>query len=147
MIPNLSTAKLIGFGLGIIAVLGFVALSLHWKAQASDRGQQLATICTVVRDASNNPKLKCADVPKQVALMGESLNATRSALDRQNAAVAALQKASEDQQQKAAQAVQEARQRAKGAEDVSADLLASSRAPERTAKPCEPSAALKEAWK
>lgn len=147
MLASLSTAKLIGFGLGIIAVLGFIALALHWKAQASDRGQQLATICTVVRDASNNPKLKCADVPKQVALMGESLNATRSALDRQNAAVAALKQASEDQQQKAAQAVQEARQRAKAAADVSADLRASSRAPERAAKPCEPSAALKEAWK
>lgn len=147
MIQQLSTAKLIGFGLALIAVLGFVALALHWKTQAADRGQQLATICTVVRDAANNPKLKCADVPKQIALMGESLNATRSALDRQNASVTALQKASEDQQQKAAQAVQEARQRAKGAEEVAEGLRASSRAPERLAKPCEPSEALKEAWK
>ena len=144
---NLSTAKLIGFGLGIIAVLGFIALALHWKAQAADRGQQLATICTVARDASNNPKLKCADVPKQIALMGESLNATRSSLERQNAAVEALAKASEDQQQKAAVAVQDARNRAKQAEAVSAGLRSSSRAPERAAKPCEPSEKLKEAWK
>lgn len=147
MIPQLSTAKLIGFGLGIIAVLGFIALSLHWKAQAADRKQQLATICTVVRDASNNPKLKCADMPKQIALMGESLNATRSALDRQNAAVAALEARTAQQQRETSQASQDARTRAKGPERVSDSLSASSRSTERLAKPCEPSKALMEAWK
>ena len=147
MIPQLSTAKLIGFGLGIIAVLGFIWLALSWKNERDALRDWQTVVVSATADASGNPKLRAADVPKQIRELGSSLETVKSSLARQNAAVTALEARTEQQQREASQASQDARTRAKGPERVSDSLSASSRSTERLAKPCEPSKALMEAWK
>ncbi len=59
------------------AVAIFVGFALHWKHQAADRKASLETICAATRNASNLPKLRCAEVPAQIAFLGEALNAVR----------------------------------------------------------------------
>lgn len=145
--PSILTLKLIGGVVLALALAFLVHEYKYWHGQATTARNQLAEICSAAKDAANNPKLDCKDTARQVRELGAGLQATTSALNRQSAAVDALAKTSADQQRNATQASQEARQRAKGAEDVSAGLRASARAPERAAKPCEPSDALKEAWK
>jgi len=147
VIPQLSTAKLIGFGLGIIAVLGFIWLALSWKNERDALRDWQTVVVSATADASGNPKLRAADVPKQIRELGSSLETVKSSLARQNAAVTALEARTEQQQREASQASQDARTRAKGPERVSDSLSASSRSTERLAKPCEPSKALMEAWK
>lgn len=142
-----STAKLIGAGIGLIAVLGFVFLALSWRSERNSLRDWQAVTVAATREAAGEPRLKARDVPAQIRALGDGLRSMRRAVDAQNLAIDALAKHTAEQQRNAAQASQEARQRAKGAEDVSADLRASSRAPERAARPCEPSKALQEAWK
>jgi chromosome segregation ATPase len=147
MMPSIATIKLVGAVLATLAIAFLVHEYKYWHGQATSARAQVEEICSAARDAAGNPKLDCKDTAAQVRALGTSLAATTGALNRQNAAVDALAKETSDQQQKAAEAAHEARQRAKGPEDVSADLRASARAPERAAKPCEPSDALKERWK
>lgn len=147
MTPGVSTAKLIGAGVGLLAVIAFVLMAFHWKGQAADRKEKLETICATTRLASNQPKLNCGAVPQQITEMGKSIGTLKAAIASQNAKVAALGTETARQQQLAAQASREAAQRAKRASDRSSDLQASSRAPERLKQPCEPSKALQEAWR
>lgn len=139
-----STAKLIGMGVGLLAVVAFVLLAFHWKAQAADRKEKLAIICTATREASDNPKLGCSNVVVQIGAMGVSLKDTKAALARQNAAVAELGAKSTAQQAESARAVSKAAERSKSALATSARLGASAKA---GGPPCVPSDALKGSWR
>lgn len=123
-----STAKLIGLAVAAAAILSFVLLAFHWKAQAADRAQKLEIICKATRDASDNPKLSCGNVPLQIGELGASVKNTKAALERQNAAVNALAVESDRQKAEAAKAVLNARGRAREAQATSERLKASSRA-------------------
>lgn len=145
--PNLSTAKLIGAGVGLLAIISFVLLAFHWKSTMTERGERLTAICTATRTASGNPDLACKDVPKQISFMGETISALSNSLKVQNAAVASLGEQTKQQQAESAKASQAAQERSKKADATSTRLDASSRSSAATAKPCEPSKALTEAWK
>lgn len=145
--PSAFVMKLIGGLVALAALAGLIWGLKHYKSLAEDRGAKLEVICKATRDASGQPKLKCADVPKQVRFMGEAITTLSTALARQNAAVDALGKESDRQKAAAQQAILKAATRARGAEATSQRLTASSRADGRLAKPCEPSKALTEAWR
>jgi hypothetical protein len=76
--PSLSTAKLIGAGVGLLILIGLVLGLKHYKALADSRGEKLEAICQATRDASNLPKLKCGEVPAQIGFLGDALNAVRT---------------------------------------------------------------------
>jgi hypothetical protein len=139
--------KLIGIGLGALAALAFVLMAFHWKAQASDRKDQLAAICTATRAASGQPKLDCKQVPQQIVFMGQAIGTLTTAVHKQNEAVAAMGAETSRQQGEADRASKAAQERARAPEAASTRLTASSRAGERLAKPCEPSRALQESWR
>lgn len=138
------TLKLIGLGVGILALIGLVLGLKHFKSLADERGAKLATICQTTRTASGHPKLSCADVPAQITFMGEAMTALSNALKTQNAAVKVLGDETARQQQEAAQASRNAATRARGAEATSQRLAVSSRS---GGPPCEPSKALQGAWR
>jgi hypothetical protein len=146
VIPGLSTAKLIGFGLGALAVLAFIGLSLRWRHEMTARGEQLAAICTATRAAANQRKLDCKQVPQQITFMGEAVQALSNSLKVQNAAVSALGEQTKAQQAEAAKARQKAAESAQEAEAASQRLDASSRQKPPQGQPCEPSKAVKEQW-
>jgi hypothetical protein len=143
---GLSTLKLIGIGVGALAVIALLALVNTWRVGYHDRGEKLAAICSATRAASGQPKLKCGDVPAQIQFLGEAVGTLKRAIAEQNAKVAAMGAETARQQELAAQAVQSAAGRAKRASAASEGLDASSRAGERLTKPCEPSAELRRAW-
>lgn len=146
--PSFSTTKLIGFGLGLIAVLGFIFMALSWRAERNALRDWQTVTLGATRDASGNPKLHKRDVPQQIRAIGDSLSAVTRTLERQNAAVDALAERTEEQQRNAAQAAQDARRRAReGGEAASARLIASSRSSGRQTAPCEPSETLRESWR
>jgi hypothetical protein len=145
--PSLSTAKLIGMGVGLLAVIAFVLMAFHWKGQAADRKEKLEVICLATRQAAGNPKLACKDVPVQIQLMGGSIANLKAGIGRQNAAVDAMGQASANAQREAEKAVSAAKERAKGASATSDRLSASSRSSERQARPCEASDELRRAWR
>jgi hypothetical protein len=136
--------RLIGMSAGAVAILAFVLLAFHWKHQAADRKDQLAAICTETRSAAENPKLACNRVSAQIGQLGLSVIALKGALADQNAKVAQLGQETAQQQADSARASQVAQKRADKAEATSTRLDASSRS---GGAPCEPSAALKGAWK
>lgn len=138
--------KLIGGAIVALALLGLFLGLKHYKHVAEDRGEKLAVICQATRDAAGQPKLRCSEVPAQIKFMGEAIGTLTTAIRKQNAAVDAMGAETARQQKNAAQASQEAAQRAKQPQKVSDSLIASSRAPERSSAPCEPSKALKGAW-
>jgi hypothetical protein len=141
------TMKLIGAGVGLLAVLSFIGLSLHWKHEMTARGEKLEADCQATRDASGLPNLKCGDVPRQIEFMGEAIGSLSAVLKKQNEAVDALKATSDQQQAEAERAILSASKRVHAAEGQTARLEASSRAGERLTKPCLPSDTLKEAWK
>lgn len=145
--PSLSTAKLIGMGVGLLAVVAFVLMALGWKKDAADRKEKLGVICAATRQAAGNPKLACKDVPVQIQLMGGSIANLKAGISRQNAAVDAMGQASAKAQQDADKAVSAAKERAKGASAASDRLSASARSSERQTKPCEPSKELERSWR
>ena len=147
MIPQVSTAKLIGFGIGLIAVLGFVFMALSWRAERDRLRDWQAVTLSAARDAAGNPKLLVRDVPQQVRELGDGLKRTTEALNRQSAAVDALGRRSAELVAEASRTASAARTRARTPERVSAGLEASSRSSERLRAPCEPSEALTEAWR
>jgi hypothetical protein len=51
--------------LGGLAALSFVMLALHWKHQAADRGDKLATICQVTRSASGVRSSSAEKLPRK----------------------------------------------------------------------------------
>lgn len=144
--PAWLTLKLGGMIFGAVAVIGFVLLAFHWKAQATDRKEKLEIICKVTRDAADNPKMNCGNVTLQIGELGASVKNTKAALERQNAAVAALGKASKQQKAEAAEASRKAEKRAQGAEATADRLIASSRAGARLGESCKASRAVEEAW-
>jgi hypothetical protein len=79
--------------------------------------------------------------------MGDAVTALSNSLRTQNAAVASLGEQTKQQQADSVRASQKAQERAGRAEATSTRLEASSRAGGAVAKPCEPSKALKEAWR
>ncbi|HET7596705.1 MAG TPA: hypothetical protein VFK15_07215 [Burkholderiales bacterium] len=143
---GLSTLKLIGIGVGALAIIALLALVNTWRVGYHDRGEKLAAICQATRAASGHPKLACGEVPAQIAFMGEAMSTLDKALKQQNAAVAAMGTETKRQQQESAAATKAAAKRAESAVSVSAKLAASSKVRERTEKPCEPSAELRRAW-
>lgn len=142
-----STAKLIGLAVAAATILSFVVLAFHWKHQAADRAEKLTIICKATRDASDNPKLGCGNVPLQIGELGASVKNTKAALERQNAAVNAMAAASAKAQDDAEKAISSARERVKAAQTTSDRLSASARDNQRQKQPCEPSKELKGAWK
>jgi Mg2+ and Co2+ transporter CorA len=142
-----STAKLIGMGVGLIAVIGFVLMAFQWKGQAADRKEKLEAICTATRSAVNNPKLACGQVVVQITELGKSVVTLKQAVASQNAAVNALAAESARQQDEAAKASQKAEKRARGAEATADRLAASSHSSRSQGASCEPSKAVKEIWK
>lgn len=139
--------KLIGIGLAALAVAAFVLMAFHWKHQAADRKEKLEIICKATRDASDNPKLGCGNVPIQIGELGASVKNLKAAIASQNAAVNDLAAKSRQAQDEAAQASRNAKKRAQGAEDTARRLIASSRSGEHLAKPCAPSKAVSDAWR
>jgi hypothetical protein len=139
--------KLVGFIGAGVGVLIFVLLALHWKHQATDRGEKLATICSVTRSAAVNPKMKCSDVPVQIKELGDSVTNLKAGIVMQNAAVNALGAKSKADQAAAAEASKHAQARARGAEATSERLKASARSMVAPSASCEPSKAAKDAWR
>lgn len=139
--------KIIGVGAAALMILLLVMDRNHQRSLAKERGDKLATICTATRAASNNPKLKCAEMPVQIGFMGEAIGTLTRAVDKQNAAVDAMGVETKRQQSDSARAAQAARERAGRAEATAARLTASSRAGGAVARPCEPSETLKESWR
>lgn len=132
-----------------LAVAIFIGLAFHWKHTMTARGQKLEIICKSTREAADNPKLDCGNVVVQIQQLGTAVKTTTDALNAQNAKVAALGKASADQQAAAKEAVSKAQGRAQKAEATANRLIASSRsgnAPAGSVAACKPSKALTEVW-
>ena len=144
--PSALAMKLIGAGVGLLMLLGLVLGLKHYRNLANDRGAQLTAICASTRTASGNPKLDCKQVPQQIRFMGEAITTLTGALHEQNDAVAALGAQTKQQQADSAKASQAAQKRAQSAEATATRLEASSRAGGPAAS-CEPSKAVKEAWR
>lgn len=75
LLTGLSPIKLIGIGVGILALIGLVLTINGWRVSSAERKAKLETICQATRDASNLPKLSCKEVPAQIKFLGEALNA------------------------------------------------------------------------
>lgn len=142
-----STAKLIGMAIGLAAILGYIALSIHWKNTMTARGEKLATICTTTRTASNIKDLPCRDVPRQIEFMGQAIQSLSTSLATQNAAIKAQGEQAKTEETQKEQGSKIAAPRANRSEATASRLEASSRSSERSTKPCEPSKALQDAWK
>lgn len=142
-----SSLKLIGMGVGILVLIGLLAMVNDWRVKMIERGEKLAVICQATRDASGQSKLKCSEVPAQIKFMGETITDQSNAIDRQNARVKALGDETARQQAESERASEKAKERADRAEATAERLAASSRAGGTQAKPCEPSKALQESWR
>lgn len=144
---GLSTFKLIGIGIAALFLLGLVAERSRWMHRAHAAEAKVTADCNATRIASNQPKLKCGDVPKQITFMGEAIGTLSAALDKQNAAVKAMGAETARQQAESAKASEKAKERADRAEATAERLAASSRSGGAAAKPCLPSKALQESWR
>ena len=144
--PSLATLRLIGYGVGALAVIALLAMVNTWRVGYRDRGEKLAVICQATREAAADPKMHCGNVVVQIHELGTSLKSTTDALNRQNAAVNAWAAKDAADKAVAAKASRIAQERAGRAQATSSRLDASSRAGERLAKPCEPSAELRRNW-
>lgn len=140
---GLSTFKLIGIGLGALALIAAVL----WFRSVLNERAELRTwqteVVTATREASANPKLDKKLVAQQIRLLGDNIKQCKGALASQSAAVNRLGEETERLQGLAAEASRKAAQRVDKAMGVSERLLASSRS---SGPHCEPSAALKGAW-
>lgn len=145
--PSALVMKLIGAGIGILALLGLVLGLKHYKSLAESRGQSLALICQTTRDASGNPKMKCSEVPAQIKFMGDAIGTLTAALHKQNDAVAALGEETTRQQNLAVNAANQATQRQKPVAAAQQRLEASARSDGRKSAPCDLSPTLKDTWK
>lgn len=144
---GLSTFKLIGIGIGVLAVIGLLVMVMGWKSERDALRVWQTEVLTATRDASANPKLGKKAVAEQVKLLGQAVKDLKGAIARQNSAIDQLAKTSAAAQAAAAQASQKAEKRAEGALAVSGRLNASARSGESQAKPCEPSKTLTETWR
>lgn len=145
-LPQISAAKLIGFGLGALALIAaffWFRGALNERAELRDWQDQV-TVAT--RLAADNPKLAKKDVAQQVGLLGKAISDLKAGIANQNAAINAHAEETKRQQEAATVARKRALQRAERAEATASRLNASSRSSAATARPCEPSEALTEAW-
>lgn len=144
---GLSTVKLIGLGLGVIALLAAV---LWFRSVLNERAELRLwqeDVTTATRAAANRPKLAEANVAQQITLIGEAHKNCKTALGLQNQKVQALGDTTKQQQNATAEAEKRALQRAERVGAVVDGLLSSARSTGATARPCEPSKALREAWR
>lgn len=139
--------KLIGGLVAALIVLGLIADRGRWMHRAHNAEAENATVCAAVRAAADNPKMDCKLAAQQVGLLGQAITNLKAGVAHQNAAVTALSVESDRQKAEAAKAVSSASTRARAAQATSTTLAASSRSGEAQAKPCEPSKALKGAWR
>lgn len=146
--PSLPTLKLIGIGIGALAVIALLAVVNTWRVQAKDRGEKLAVICQATRDASGHKNLKCGEVVQQIKFMGETIGTLTRALDKQNAAVDAMGAETKRQQAEAAEASQKAQERVGRADATSRRLSASAAHGSSSVATgaCQPSKELERAW-
>jgi uncharacterized protein with beta-barrel porin domain len=145
--PSLSTLKLIGYGLGALAIIGLLAMVNGWRVERNHLRDWQTTVVSATRDASGNPKLAAKDVPQQITFLGQAVTALSNSLKVQNAAVASLGSETARQQQQAAQARQKAAQSAHEADASAQRLDASSRQTPPAGPPCAPSKAVEEQWR
>jgi hypothetical protein len=147
---NFATAKLIGMGLGALALIALVVMVLGWRTERNHLRDWQAQTLAATRDASGSPKLAAKDVPQQIRFLGEAIAALHTSLERQNAAVDALGRESEQQKAEAAKASEKAAERSRGAEATADRLTASSRSGESlrgSQQPCKASKAVEEVWR
>jgi coproporphyrinogen III oxidase-like Fe-S oxidoreductase len=144
---GLSTAKLIGIGVGALAVIGLIVMVLGWRSERNELREWQTSVVTATRQAAENPKLDKKNVPQQIQLLGQAVKDLKAAIARQNAAIDALALEASRQQKAATEAQKRAVERSKGASAVSDRLVASSRSQARKAAPCEPSETVKEMWR
>lgn len=144
MIPGLSNLKLIGGLVGLLILALLFADRGRWMHRAHSAEAENATVCAAVRAAANNPKMDCKLAAQQVGLLGQSIADLKAGISHQNAAVNALSVESDRQKAEAAKAVLSAATRARASQATSDRLAASSRS---GGLPCEPSKALKGAWR
>ena len=144
--PSLSPLKLIGLGVGLLALVGLVAMVLGWRSERNELRQWQVEVLVATRSAAANPALGKNDVAKQIEALGRSVRNLEAGIAAQNAGIDRL-KAEQDRQRAAsAKASRIAQERARRTGATITRLDASSRSPERLAKPCEPSRTLQEAW-
>ncbi|HVL29542.1 MAG TPA: hypothetical protein VM326_02330 [Sphingomicrobium sp.] len=142
--------KILGLALAALVLLGLVSSRNQWKAEAERFDSEAQAMFVATRAASGNPKLIRRDTVQQIQLLGSSLARCKGAIERQNQAVAELGARTAEQQRAAAEASLKAATRAGAALATSERLMASARgggAPGGSQAACEPSAALKEAWR
>lgn len=146
-LPQLTTAKLIGIGVGILALVALIVTVMGWKTERDRLRIWQNQVLAATRTAADNPKLGADKVPMQIDLLGQSVAALKDAVARQNAEIASLGQESNRQQVAGEAAVKAAQPHAQRAQASSSQLEASSRSSAVLAKPCEPSAKVKELWK
>lgn len=80
-----STAKLIGGGIAILAVLAFIATAFSWRNDRNNLRDWQNQVIAATVDAANltdqkgrPAKLKPKDVPQQIRFLGEALDAVRT---------------------------------------------------------------------
>lgn len=139
--------KLIGYGVGALALIALIAMVLGWRAERNELRAWQAEVVSATREASDNPRLKAKDAAKQIRLLGTAIADLKAGVSRQNAAVNALATESERQKGEAERASQKALGRARAAEATAERLRASSRAGGASTGVCEPSKALQEQWR
>jgi hypothetical protein len=96
--PTISTAKLIGAGIGLLAVIAFLALAFSWRSERNHLLQWQGEVISATVDAANlkdragkPAKLAAKDVPAQIRYLGKALadvkqkTAEIQALDAQHA--------------------------------------------------------------
>lgn len=143
--PSIATLKLIGYGVGALAIIALLTLVNGWRVERDHLRQWQTEVLVATRTASANPKLDKSAVAQQIKELGTALADTTSALTRQNAAVKALTDQQAAEQRASAVAQKAAQGRAEDAEAVAQRLRAQTRPAGSTAG-CEPSKQLQEQW-
>lgn len=144
--PSLSP-RLIGGIAGVIGVVIFVLLAFGWRSERNALRDYRDAVVTAARDASGQPRLAVAAVPRQILLLGQARVALENALADQNRRVerlAAADKARQAEAAKALQTAEEAQRERSGAIDR---LTRSASAGGPSTVQCAPSKTLQELWK
>lgn len=141
-----STAKLIGFGLAALALIGFLLWVNGLRTERNELRAWQSEVVTATRAAADNPKLGKDGVARQIALLGQSIKDLKAGIANQNAAINAQAAETKRQQEASVVAQKRATQRAERAEATANRLAASSRSGGAQRNSCVPSEALKGAW-
>lgn len=145
--PSIAIMKLIGIGVGILALIGLLLTINGWRVSSAERKAKLEVICQATRSAANNPKLACGQVAVQIKELGDSVANLKAGIEKQNAAVDALGAKSKADQAAAAEASKLAVKRAQGAEATAERLRASAGVPRKSEGPCDASKEAQNAWR